>query len=462
MKKIQVFLSHKVADEEVAQQIKVGIEKALPPLDIYVCEEITKGTLFNTDIWRALKSSRLFILLFTDPKADWSWCLFEAGAYRALFPTRPIYCIHSNAVPPPSPLADYQTVKCDVADITRWINDISTTLRRRAATAERVEDAAIEIHRAISRRAIFTEAFIKPYIWITPSFPDERLAAGSDIPVVAIENASVSIDPQSAVRLGFKITPKDMRFLDFLQALDFDSREGDLQRPFWIDRFIRSVSNTLLTHLKVQEVAYFRHEDGSILRPMVVSIETPQEGITPSLRLRIFFAHAFSAPMNTASISAVQYLADGIRLGIRTRNEVLKRFSGDLSKMTEERSLRDKEHGLYLGAGVGSLIKESLGAILEEASANGMGLDPNAARHLFSDPAQQSEYESIRKKGIGIFNDLNATATAEDQAAMHNYERTEKLLVDLKAINERYLRLAIPQLNRLLAEETTTAPQALD
>lgn len=219
MKKIQVFLSHKVTDEEVAQQIKVGIEKALPPLDIYVCEEITKGTLFNTDIWRALKSSRL---------------------------------------------------------------------------------------------------------------------------------------------------------------------------------------------------------------------------------------------------SAVQYLADGIRLGIRTRNEVIKRFSGVLSKMSEERSLRDKEHGLYLGAGVGSLIKESLGAILEEASANGMGLDPNTARHLFSDPAQQSEYESIRKKGISIFNDLNATATAEDQAAMHNYERTEKLLVDLKAINERYLRLAIPQLNRLLAEETTTAPQALD
>jgi hypothetical protein len=68
---------------------------------------------------------------------------------------------------------------------------------------------------------------------------------------------------------------------------------------------------------------------------------------------------------------------------------------------------------------------------------------------LFSDSAEQEEYERIRGDGFQIWKDLKKAAEAEDKIGTGLYAETEKLLLDLKRLNDRYLKLALPRLNVL-------------
>jgi hypothetical protein len=149
----------------------------------------------------------------------------------------------------------------------------------------------------------------------------------------------------------------------------------------------------------------------------------------------------------------VQRLADGIRLGVRTRIEIINQFSGRLSAIYAER--RDRigpTSMLARNFPVGRLVTEALEAITAEARANGLRSE-QPPPNLFPDPKQQAAYEQIRTEGVRIWEVLKETTTREDAEGSGKYYETEKLLRDLKGINERYLELAVPHLNHLLASE---------
>jgi hypothetical protein len=198
--------------------------------------------------------------------------------------------------------------------------------------------------------------------------------------------------------------------------------------------------------LNLQEVAYFRHEGGGIYRPVVVSVAKSDDG--SSCRLRVLFTHAFSSPL-TDRPTAVQRLADGIRLCVRTRIEVINGFSGRLSRIHDEKvnstSPTDQVARRYP---VGHRMIEALQVIIEEAAAH--GIRPSEPPSILFVPAEQDEYERIRSDAVQILTDLKNTAEAEDKLGAGTYTETEKLLLDLKRLNDRYLKLALPRLNVLL------------
>ena len=51
---------------------------------VKISEGIRHGAIWFTEILDALKGSDYFILLYTDEDTDWSWCMFEAGAFLDL------------------------------------------------------------------------------------------------------------------------------------------------------------------------------------------------------------------------------------------------------------------------------------------------------------------------------------------------------------------------------------------
>jgi len=140
---IKAFLSHKAIDGELAKEVSDALSEALPFAEFFLCEEIRKGKDFRSDIWEELTKAKFFVFLYTGPLEDWSWCCFEAGAYKSKM-SRPLYCLHAGGVQPPSPLSDLQSTKGEVGDILRWVEDIGETFGRRRVAAEKKRRAAAE------------------------------------------------------------------------------------------------------------------------------------------------------------------------------------------------------------------------------------------------------------------------------------------------------------------------------
>jgi hypothetical protein len=444
------FLSHKVKDAKLAKQIRDALGKVFPAITIFLSEEITKARDFRTEISKALIESSFFILLYTDPSEDWSWCFYEVGSYRSLKlrlsddKERPFYCLHSGDFQPPSPVANLQTVKATIGDIERWIRDLSVVLKHRNPPAAKIAAAARKIELAIKASNVFLEQVLKPYIWITPPWPGPHAPNwhAAELPPIALENSRVAIDQESATKLQLSELPDKCDLLQFLKRLNGEISGYRSRKPYWMERFFESLTMALEGNLDLKEVAYFRNLKGGIYRPVVVSVAKSKDGA--NARLRVVFAHAYSAPL-TDHPTAVQRLADGVRLGVRTRIEVIEEYSGNMAHKWNASPTNETARNLR----VGSKMIEALQAITEEAKANGMRLE-QATPKLFSKAAEQAEYKRLRERGISLLRKLEDVADSEDAAGTGEYIETEKLLLELKQVNEQYLALAVPQLNVLL------------
>ena len=447
------FLSHKAKDFRLAERCRNAIQELLS-INVFMSEDIPKAHGFRQEIHSALEKADCFILLFTDPSEDWSWCLYEAGLYNTALTQvngsgRPIYCLHFQDTPPPSPLADLQTVKSEARDIERWISDLCRVLKHTPPSGGKIQIAAKKIDQAFKALNVVTEVEIKPYIWVVLPWPGRTKPNfnAAKLPAIRFENALVSIDKDSASMLGFGTPPQNYTLEQFLNILDFDSSHGSHSRPYWMTVFFESLIRGVSADLKMQEIAYFRHEEGTVLRPIVVSVAKNKDATTCKLKVR--FTRTVAPPV-TDQPDPVQRLADGVRLGVRTRIEVIEAFSGRMSQIYRDKIMSNspmEEVGRKFAVG-GRLIKV-LQAIYEEAMANGFRPEQPAPK-FFSNRAQQKHYEDIRAEGIRLWGELEKAATKEDQVASGKYIQTERLLSELKKINGEYLEVAVPRLNSLL------------
>src|SRR5262249_43098859 len=149
--------------------------------------------------------------------------------------------------------------------------------------------------------------------------------------------------------------------LPFLRRIACDVSEQPGKLEFWIKKFFESLQEAVRENLHFQEVAYFRHENGKIYRPVVVSYAKNASGTI--CKLRVIFALAFGSPL-TDSPGLVQRLSIGARLAVRTRLEVLDPFLGRTSQVHQKKVLSTlPEDEVSRRNPVGSRILEALDAI---------------------------------------------------------------------------------------------------
>ena len=65
-------------------------------------------------------------------------------------------------------------------------------------------------------------------------------------------------------------------------------------------------------------------------------------------------------------------------------------------------------------------------------------------------PVEQDQYEHLRNEAVRAWDEMKDAAEEEDKLGTGTYLRTEGLLLDLKRLNNEYLKLALPLLNGLL------------
>ena len=455
----RAFLSHKSIDAKVAEGIAQALSLIIPTDQIFLSEEIRKGEDYRQAITQALAQAEFFILLYSDPHKDWSWCFYEAGSFvsadRRPGSKRPVFCLLPAGVEPPAPLQNLQCIPADPDDIEQWIrNNLCSILQCQQPKASALAQAVEKIEALVNGASPLRWHTLKPRITIEPRWPDANPNWGAicDLPRIDFANAVVSIDDDSAQKLGFTDTPAGMRLLPLLRRLDCESGSYVGENAFWMQRFFESLRAAVEDRMELQEVAFFRHESGRILRPVVVSVAKNHPGTRCTLS--VIFAQSFSVPL-TDNPTTIQRLADGVRLGVRTRLEILDQFKGHMADIHRDKVLSSApEDVVGTGSPVGLRVLLALDAIWQEATSH--GFRPNLhAPTLFEKPEEQKAYEAVRDRGIALWAQLKAAAAAEDGSRTGQYPETERLLGELAKVNDAYMKLALPRLQALLDASAT-------
>jgi hypothetical protein len=420
------------------------LDGAVPGAGIFRSEDIDKGQDWRDRIHGELDKAKCFILLYTNPELDWSWCFYEAGAFiRKGRKPRPVFCLHPKIVDPPSPLGNLQTIQAELLDIDKWLTNLCSLLKcRRKQPEDRRKATVKEIEKLVNGTGPIKETILKPYIWIDPKWSGDWTST-DNIPEIDFADASVSIDSTSATQLGFS-TPPNLALLPFLRRISCENSQSQIE--FWIKKLFESLQSAVRESLHFQEAAYFRHENGKIYRPVVVSYAKNASGT--KCRLRVIFAEAFGSPL-TDSPGLVQRLSIGARLAVRTRLEVLDPFLGRTSQVHQEKVLSTRpEDEVSRNNPVGGRVVEALDTIWREALSHGMR--PEEPAPILFEGAAQSFYESIRNRVVQIWDELKRVTQVEDKQGRGYYPETEHLLSDLKELNEDYLALVLPRIEELL------------
>jgi TIR domain len=444
-----VFLSHKSQHSSAAETLKDALSVVFGRDEIFLAEEIEKGDDFREAIDTALREAKCFLLLYTDPQLDWSWCFYEAGAFAKMNgkPERPVFCLHPADVAAPSPLANLQTIPVTSKQLERWIRDDLCKIKGcRQPSDHEILPGIQKIKKLIEDAGPVQERTLKPFIWIDPP-GDEQNWDDDNALTQYFSRATVSIDADSATQLGYADPPKGKQLLPFLRELASDAEWSDDRVEFWIAKFLESLHDAAKERLLFQEAAFFRHESGRILRPVVVSYAKNSSGT--KRRLRVIFASELGSPL-TDNPSTTQRLSVGIRLAVRTRLEVLDPFLGRMSQVHRDKVLSKRPRDVIARRNpVGGRVTEALDAILQESLAHGMR--PNDVPPiLFERPAQQEKYEEIRNRAVALWHELKEKALEEDKKGTGQYPESERLLAELDKYNQAYLDLSLPRLRELL------------
>jgi hypothetical protein len=440
-----VFLSHKEECTPQAETLIRALYKVAPGADIFHAADIEKGADWRKAVDGALGSAKCFVLLYTDPALDWSWCFYEAGSFvKTGRAHRPVFCLHPQMVEPPSPIANLQAIRAEQPDVVKWIEDFCRVLNcKTRINGDRIKDAARTIGKLVNGVGPLLEEPLKPYIWIEPEW-DGDWNATDEIPEIDFSDALVIIDKDSARALGFANVPK-LTLLPFLRQLATD-RDDTGKLEFWIKKFFESLQKAVRGKLDFQEAAFFRHENGRIYRPVVVSDAKNASGT--QCRLRVIFAPTFASPL-TDSPGLVQRLSVGATLAVRTRLEVLDPFLGHTSQVYKNKIKSSRpEDAISRQSPVGGRIVEALDAIWQEAVSH--GVRPGEAAPPLFEGATQQEYEKLRSAGLESWERIKKVALAEDEERTGRYPKTERLLTELKQINEDYLAVVLPRIEELL------------
>jgi hypothetical protein len=136
----RIFLSHKVVDKEAAGKVKQELEQNFG-VKVFLSSDTTSirgGSDWRKEIQDNVLASNRFVLLFSDPRLNWDWCLYEAGLFQGSHPTKENqdFVVFLPSGMPPAPLSHLQAIPADHGKIEPWLGTLP------AKTGEIVDIAA--------------------------------------------------------------------------------------------------------------------------------------------------------------------------------------------------------------------------------------------------------------------------------------------------------------------------------
>jgi hypothetical protein len=450
----RIFVSHKARNAKITSDMLDILKSGMTGVEFFLSEQIEPGDNWRSDIVKEIRSADCLLLLYLDPDQDWSWCMFEAGLFSANKPKngeRRLYCIQYPGSPPPDPLSEIQTTSATFDSMKIFLKSFYLTTKQTDsktwadldATASRLVDFLEQCRPKEYETTNLRPSMLLYPAWTATDRPDWRpVKVPKSLP---LDRSEVVIENQKSVfLLGFDVDPQKMNVVDFLKRLDTEG--SDVRRP-WMEKFLESLQSTLEGRMTEQHVVYFRSAMGNILRPIIESVKRSDDGA--ECVCRVVFVDAF-APPSSGNPSRMQLLANGLRLAVRTRLEVLDKYRG---VMTQERSRlaqsEDPAEALGKLHPLGGRILESIRTIVLEAELQGSKLD-TPPPNLFDDDTKQATYERIRGEFKSWLIKFQAVTKKEDNEPQGKYVETERLLDELYDLHSKYITIAAPTFLNML------------
>lgn len=188
--KYNLFFSHKTQDARVVKALIEIILDKTENLGCFISEDIEKGTDWRAAIARELTLANFLVLVFTDPKEDWGWCLYETGFFEALKQfqkTRRVWCLHNASNSPPKPIENLQCTAADHNNVTTWLTDLYTLTEQPPHRRNKIPEVATQICSLFAdpKQLIYSADFITLSVNYTQlnspdDLPDDTTIEGDD------------------------------------------------------------------------------------------------------------------------------------------------------------------------------------------------------------------------------------------------------------------------------------------
>jgi hypothetical protein len=327
----KIFFSHKVEDQKVAHAIIDLIDRHTERVRCFMSQNIEKGTNWRQTIAEQLTLSSFLVLVFTDPNEDWAWCLYETGFFDALTrtntsPTRRIYCLHHSSNPPPSSIADLQTVPAKIEDVSQWLKELfNHTLQTKEVFRGDIPQVASQICELFGRER-------KPIY----------SAKSVEITVKCSSLKSPDDLPEDTIIEGDQL----------LMGEVFGTNTGNINWKSAKERFAKfpSSSEANLNAFKEISNALYRIHNNSRVRPIQGTIFVEQG--PKRYRPVISYAKELSIDLISCEILLIEEvggplqnvdkrlgaLLTGIRMAVRIRWEIIRPFvfEGDIERLARD------------------------------------------------------------------------------------------------------------------------------
>ena len=444
-KEFSVFFSHKARDYPVAGAIIDLLDQHTENVDFFISEKIERGTKWRQTIADHLNRSRFLILLFTDPKEDWGWCLYETGFFDALTQVRDsaavrrIYCLHNEATAPPNPISDLQTVKATVKDIEQWLAEIFEHTNQDGPRFIEIPKLAVQISELFSnqKKEFYSESCI--------SLTLNRSAVNSpnELPDDAILSGERRLIEEV---FGPGLERVDLKKAKAKVALNPKTAEANLNTFRELARFVDGVLNNKATS-PLQGVI-FVNDGPKRYRPVVyAAAELPGNQV----RFDILLVEDAGGQLQNIDRN-LGALLTAIRIAVRIRWEIIKPFVNGLDRLAKLDSAKLRFD-----------LQRCFNNIFLEAEFRGTYSNTDVLNAFETDADKDKILKMVEDFGriypdiwrsLG-FPDVSATfdkvsreAFADDDLAL-----LRQRLCTLRQLNSDFLEIAMPRAHSLILNE---------
>ena len=393
---LNIFISHKHEDNPAAVTVRDTLSKyGGNQIQVFVSSDIPAGADWFDCIRKQLIASNL-LLLFTDKKLSWDWCLYEAGMFTRLDGDshRRVICLHSPDLTPPEPLKHLQAVPANTNEIVKFL---STLYRSNTYTQV---DEPINSH-------------IKD---------DELRRAASDISAYMIKkprdvqhfSKHITLHIRNPHDIAPNVIPPDATVIADEATLDiFDKLQGK-----WIWKDIETEARKNLDQRWLNELAkcIYRASQKSpvdamfatfnarrgckVYQPVLYRAEWEQDG---SVNFKILFHEETSWRLSDIPDS-IAVLQTAQNMALRFRYEVLQKYlkllPHDLEQVTVE--LRDSIHNIEQEAASRGLLEQGKLTNVFEATNDrnvmaAMYQDWYAVRRFMDEALIKGQWDDVRE-----------------------------------------------------------------
>lgn len=294
---VELFISHKHEDKDIALKIREELELASPRLNCFVSEHIPYGSDWFETIRTNLDGADILLLIFTSSTNQWDWPLYEVGLATSLDePDRcRIVCIYPPGAEPPDPIKAFQAVEATEEGLEKFLRQLFCTkdlvevepvLNERLKEGEGLQRLARELAECFTTVEPWENCFTY-YLWIVvEDVANDEHVENEEVP------ASAFVDPESTALELFGLASKPPGREHWLWQ-DLLSKVGDSDDSRWVselgERFKWASRGSIL---KSMTSTFESPSDESAYRPLLHKVSLRRDG---AMRFEVIFVEQKAA-----------------------------------------------------------------------------------------------------------------------------------------------------------------------